>query len=336
MSFTITNAQTGSSFEAKSDESILDAALKANLVFPYGCRSGVCGACKCKILQGEIEYGTHEDFALSDEEKENGLGLICCAKATTDVVIDCKEISAEKQVKIKMLPCRVGQMQTLSDDVMQMFLQLPKTQSFDFINGQYIDIILKDGQRRSFSIANSAAQAKFEGLELHVRLIPDGQFTPRIFSSMRERDLLRFEGPFGTYILQSDASSPIIMIATGTGFAPIKALVQQCLSENPEQSIHLFWGGRLAKDLYMHELANQWQQDYPNFTYTPVLSRDDNWQGAKGHVQDAVLAKYTDLSGFDVYASGSPAMIDSVRDQLGQHGMQSDRFYFDSFEFAKS
>lgn len=334
MSFTITNQQTGSSFKAEGDDTILDAALKSNLVFPYGCRSGVCGACKCQIISGEIEYGPHEDFALTEEEANEGMALICCAKAVSDVVLDSREISAEKRVTIKMLPCRVSTINTLCDDVKQVFLQLPKTQNFEFINGQYIDIILKDGQRRSFSVANSASEAQLEGLELHVRLIPDGYFTPRIFNSMKARDVLRFEGPFGTYIWQSTADTPILMIATGTGFAPIKALIQQSLAENPEQQIHLFWGGRLIKDLYMLELVQQWEQDYPNFKFTPVLSQQQDWDGAKGYVQDAVLATYDNIAPFDVYASGSPVMIHSLRESLGQNGMKNDHFFFDSFEFS--
>jgi len=336
MSFTVTNQRNGGSFSANQGESILDAALRDNRIFPYGCRSGVCGACKCSLLSGSVDYGEYEDFALSDEEKAAGKMLICQATPLEDVTIDVDEVMAGQNIQIKMLPCRVGKLERLADDVVRLYLTLPKTQEFNYIAGQYIDIVMKDGQRRSFSIANQPAMSRQDGLELHIRHVPDGHFTPRVFDSMKERDLLRLEGPFGTYFLQSKPDQPIIMIAGGTGFSPIKGLIEHAMADDPEYNIHLFWGARDEQDLYLDDLAKHWQEKYANFKYTPVLSdsSSDNWTGAQGFVHEIVVASYESFTDFDVYASGPPIMIDAVRDSLSGKGMEISRFNFDSFDFA--
>ena len=336
MAFTVTNQHNDSAFVANDGETILDAALRDNRIFPYGCRNGVCGACKCDLLSGQVDYGEYEDFALTDTEKETGKMLICQATPLSDIVFSADEIKTGASVQIKMLPCRVKRIERLAEDVIQLFLALPKNQEFNFIAGQYIDIVLRDGQRRSFSIGNLPENAKEDGLELHIRLVPDGHFTPRVFSSMKEKDLLRFEGPFGTYFLQSEPHTPIIMIAGGTGFAPIKGLIEQSMIENPEQPIHLFWGARDQQDLYLNELVNQWQANNPNFTYTPVLSecKTENWSGETGWVHEVVSASYNHFNDHDIYASGPPIMVDSVREALSQKGMRLERFFFDSFDFA--
>lgn len=336
MSFSVTNQRNKTCFTTNAGETILDAALRDGRVYPYGCRSGVCGVCKSDLISGEVDYGEHEDFALSDEEKAQGKVLLCQAIPLQDVVIDVEEIITGANIQIKMLPCRVGRIERAAKDVIQLFLTLPKTQAFNFIAGQYIDIVLKDGQRRSFSIANLPQQALQQGLELHIRHVADGHFTARVFDSMKERDLLRFEGPFGTYFLQSEADKPIIMIAGGTGFAPIKGLFQQAVAQNPNHDIHLFWGARDRQDLYMDDLIKQWVKTYPNLKYTPVLSDNTNdWQGDSGFVHEIVSKTYANFAKYDVYASGPPIMIDAVRDRLLEKGMNPERFFFDSFEFAK-
>ena len=336
MSFSVTNQRNDSNFTTKPDETILDAALRDNRIYPYGCRSGVCGACKSTLVAGTVDYGEYEDFVLSDEEIAQGKLLLCQATPLEDVVIDVDEIMSGQSIQIKMLPCRVARIEKLAHDVMQVFLTLPKSQHFNFIPGQYIDIMLKDGQRRSFSIANLPQDLDEEGLELHIRHVPDGHFTPKVFNAMRERDLLRFEGPFGTYFLQSDSETPIILVAGGTGFSPIKGLAEQALSTNPAQQIHLFWGARDEQDLYMNELTEKWAREHENFTYTPVLSESTsgNWAGASGWVHETVVASYDDFAGVDVYASGPPVMVDAVRDAMSTMGMQNDRFFFDSFTYA--
>lgn len=336
----VTNRRNQSRFTANPGEAILDAALRDNRIFPYGCRSGVCGACKSTLVDGRVDYGEYEESTLTDAEIRQGKLLLCQAVPLEDVVIDVDEITPGRNtgqnIQIKKLPCRVAKLEKLANDVMRVFLQLPKSQQFNFIPGQYIDILMKDGQRRSFSIANLPQQAGEEGLELHIRHVPGGHFTPKVFNALRERDLLRFEGPFGTYFLQSEAHRPIVMIAGGTGFSPVKGLVQQALGDNPAQQIHLFWGARDEQDLYLNDLAQTWARAHENFTYTPVLSESTSadWRGAGGWVHEAVLAGYDDFSGMDVYASGPPVMIDAVRDGLGAKGMRAERFFFDSFTYA--
>lgn len=339
MSQTITNQRNDSQFQANPGETILDAALRDNRIYPYGCRSGVCGACKCNLVSGKVDYGDYEDFALPEDEKEQGKVLLCQAIALEDVVIDVEEIRTGENIQIKMLPCRVGKIERKAEDVVRILLTLPKTQEFNYIAGQYIDIILKDGQRRSFSIANLPANAADEGIELHIRHVPDGHFTPRVFDSMKERDLLRFEGPFGTYFLQTEPEKPIIMIAGGTGFSPVKGLIEQAMAQCPDFDIHLFWGARDVQDLYMNDLVESWLKTYPGLKYTPVLSDYSNnngstWQGETGFVHEAVCRAYEDVSQYDVYASGPPIMVDSVRDSLKEKQLNLERFYFDSFDFA--
>lgn len=337
MPFTVTNRRNDSRFTTDPGETILDAAMRDNRIFPYGCRSGVCGACKSTLVSGRVDYGAHEDAALTAAEIAQGKVLLCQAIPLEDVVIAVDEIATGHGVQIKMLPCRVVRLEKLASDVMRVFLRLPTSQEFNFIPGQYIDILMKDGQRRSFSIANLPQQSGEDGLELHIRHVPGGNFTPKVFTAMRERDLLRLEGPFGTYFLQSEPHQRMIMVAGGTGFAPIKALVQQTLENNPAQFIHLFWGARDAQDLYLHDLAGEWARDYANFVYTPVLSEPDGthgWQGATGWVHECVLASYAEFADFDVYASGPPVMIDAVRDGLSAKGMNPERFFFDSFTYA--
>ncbi len=336
MPFSVTNKRNNTTFVVNDKETILEAALRNNRIYPYGCRSGVCGACKCSLVSGTVDYGNYEDFALPDEEKEQGKVLICQAKPLEDVLLDAEEIVADASIQIKVLPCRVRQIDRLAKDVIRLFLVLPKNREFNFIAGQYIDILLKDGQRRSFSLANLPQHAKEHGLELHIRNVVDGHFTPRVFDSMKERDLLRFEGPFGSYVLQSEADTPIIMIAGGTGFSPIKGLIENAMERNPDQNIHLFWGARDEQDLYLDDLVRQWLDSRPSLKYTPVLSESTSasWQGEKGFVHEAVCRAYERFGQFDVYASGPPVMIDCVRNSLQERGMDTKRFYFDSFEFA--
>ena len=336
MAFKVTNQRNDSSFETNPDETILDAALRDNRIYPYGCRSGVCGACKSTLVSGTVNYGDYEDFALPEEEREQGKLLICQAIPLEDVVIDVEEVMTGTSIQIKMLPCRVGKLEHLAADVVRIYLALPKTQDFNFIAGQYIDIVLKDGQRRSFSIANLPGEVADQGIEIHVRRVDDGHFTPRVFDAMKERDLLRFEGPFGTYFLQSEPQTPLLMIAGGTGFSPIKGLIQSALEQNPEQSIHLFWGARDEQDLYLNELAQSWAEEYAGVQYTPVLSDtvSDSWEGETGFVHEAVCRAYPSVEGFDIYASGPPIMVDSVRDSLKTRGLNPERFFFDSFDFA--
>ncbi|MDR3087720.1 MAG: CDP-6-deoxy-delta-3,4-glucoseen reductase [Azoarcus sp.] len=335
MSYQIQLQPGGQTFTATSDRSVLDAALDAGLALPHGCRTGVCGACKARIIRGEADLGAYAEHALSVAEREAGHALLCCARARSDLVIEAK-LEQEAGSQPKKLPCRVKQLERLAEDVMRVELQLPATESFSFRAGQYIDILLDDGLRRSFSIANPPSK---EGcFELHIRLIPGGHFTPHVFGDMKPRDILRIEGPFGSFWLREGSDKPIVMIGGGTGFAPLKGLVEHAIHIGLNRPIALYWGARAPGGLYLHEMAQSWQSVLPGFRYIPVISAPhpgDGWTGRRGLVHEAVLADFADLSGHEVYACGAPPMIEAARDSfMRSRGLPADAFYADAFTFA--
>ena len=335
MSYTVTNRTSGQHFTVDDDESILDAALRQGRVMPYSCRSGTCGTCKSTLVSGLVDYGTYETQAMTEEEKNNGYVLICQAKPLEDIVIDAREVAAAANITIKTLPCRVLRMEKLAHDVMCLHLKLPQGQDLTYLAGQYIDIILRNGKRRSFSLATRAQSD--QDLQIHVRHVPNGQFTGHVFSNMKEKDLLRMQGPLGTFFLRQESERPIILMAGGTGFAPIKSILEQAFNDGVERPIHLFWGVRAARDLYLHELADKWAHEHTKLTYTPVLSEpsdEENWSGETGWVHDSVVAHHPDLSNFEIYASGPPPMIEAGKTAFAAHGLDSENLYYDSFEFA--
>lgn len=335
MVFQVKLQKSGKEFSVGESETVLDAALKNGLVIPYSCRSGTCGSCKCRIVSGRVDYGEYQGGLLTEAEQAAGMALLCQARPASDLVVDAREVPVSQEIEIKMLPCRVSQLEKLNHDVMLMSLKLPQNKEFAYLAGQYIDILLRDGRRRSFSLA--APPSPGNDLELHVRLVPGGYFTGQVFNSMKERDLLRLQGPLGTFFLREDSGNPVILVAGGTGFAPIKAIVEHAIEKGNERPMHLFWGVRSQGDLYMDELARRWSEQHPWLKYTPVLSEDDGasgWAGATGWVHEAVVERYPDLAAFEVYMSGPPPMIDAGSAAFLQHGLPEERLYFDSFEFA--
>ena len=334
MVYKITNTKSGSSFESNDDETVLDAGLRQSIVFPYSCRGGTCGTCKAKLINGEIIYNT-DTAALSDAEKESGTILLCQAKPQSDITIDATELAASANIEIKILPCRVSEMDKRAHDVMVIKLKLPASQQLDYLAGQYIDILLRDGRRRSFSMASRPEPG--QELELHIRHVPDGHFSSRVFDSMQVKDLLRFQGPFGTFFLREDSDRPVILMAGGTGLAPIKALLEQAFQTNSPRSFHLFWGVRQARDLYHHDELVKLAEQNENFAYTPVLSEPDDseqWSGETGFVHNTIINHYKDMTAYEVYACGPPIMIDSGRAAFTEAGMDADLLFYDSFEYA--
>jgi len=335
MSFKVTIRPSGHEFDVESSESILEGALRAGYVLPYNCRNGVCGTCKNRVLSGRVDYGGASPTTLTKEDKASGLALFCQAKALEDVEIEAEEIDAVHNIPIRILPCRVAAMEKLAHDVMGMKLTLPQGQRLQFLAGQYIDFLLKDGRRRSFSLAN--APHNDEVLELQIRHVPDGFFTTHVFEKMKQQDLLRFRGPLGTFFLREDLERPIIMVAGGTGLAPMKAILEHIFHIGMERPVRLYWGVRAKRDLYLLELLGEWNKKYVNFSFVPVLSEPaeaDQWQGRTGWVHEEVMADHNDLSGIDMYASGPPPMIKALKDVVFDHGMTPDRLFYDSFEFA--
>ena len=335
MTYKVTIQPSGNQFENEAEETILDAALRNGFAFSYGCRAGSCGACSGKVLSGEFHYEDDEDpLALSEHDKENSLCIFCQAIPDSDLVLEVKEISVAKDIVVKTLPSRVVKMEKLAHDVMRIYLKLPMIERMQFLAGQYLDILLKDGRRRSFSIANAPHDDEF--LELHIRNIDGGEFTSFVFDEMEEKALLRIEGPLGTFFLREESERPLIFVAGGTGFAPLKGILEHAFAENMQRPIHLYWGARNKEGLYLNELAESWAAEHDNFKYTPVLSEagDDAWSGRKGMVHEAVAEDYADLSEYQIYASGRPEMIDSGRDAFTAKGMDLNHYYYDAFTFT--
>lgn len=325
----------GQTFTANDDQTIIDAALDACVALPFGCRTGVCGACKGKVVSGEFDLAGHSEAVLSAAEREAGVTLLCCTRARSNLVLDVPK--AERNAnKPQKMPARVSCLERLSEDVMRVDLQLPASETFDFRAGQYIDIAIGGDEHRSFSIANPPERKGI--LELHIRLVPGGKFTHHVFSGMKTRDILRIKGPLGNFYLREDSGRPIILIGGGTGFAPLKGIIEHAIHTGLKRPITLYWGARNPAGFYMHELAQSWQSGLSGFRYIPVVSDtrpDDGWTGRRGMVHEAVLADYADLSQHEVYACGAPPMIDAARNAFTRaRGLPEDAFFSDAFSFA--
>ena len=336
MQFLISTDPEGLEFPASAHESVLEAALAAGLLLPYGCRDGACGACKARIMQGKIEQGEVAASALSHAEREAGYALLCKACARSDLVIKVRNSGRADDIAPQKMPCRVQEMRRVADDVMILTAKLPASHTFRFHPGQYIDVILSDGRRRSFSIANGPHIN--DQLELHIRRVPDGHFTGQVFNTIKARDILRIEGPLGSFFLREESDRPIILLAGGTGFAPIKSIVEHVIATGKHRQLMLYWGARTREGLYMHDLGCSWEKVLRGFRYVPVLSEataGDAWTGRRGLVHKVLMEDIQDLSGCDVYACGAPAMIDAARQELSAHcNLAPDSFFADAFTFA--
>jgi len=335
MSHQISVTPSGHNFTAEADETILEAALRQGLTMPYGCRDGACGACKGKVLSGTIDHGKSQSHALTDDEKAAGLTLYCCAKAESDLTLEIKQLGSASDIPVKTLPSRIEKMERLAPDVIDMHLRLPANERLQFLAGQYIDILLKDGKKRSFSLANAPHDDAL--LQLHIRHVPGGLFTDQVFSTMKVRDILRFNGPHGGFFLREESTRPMIMLAGGTGFAPIKALVEHAIAEKCQRPIYVYWGAKARIDLYMSALPEQWAAAHANIKYIPVLSEpaaDDLWTGRSGFVHQAVTADHPSLADFQVYACGSPGMIEATKRDFLAAGLPEEEFFADVFSFS--
>ena len=334
--FTATIKASGRSFSVNEDESVLTAALRQGVMLPYSCKNGTCASCKGQLLEGDIHYPFHPPMGLDEGEAEARMALFCQAAPKSDLEISVREIAAVKDIPVRMMPARVIYKDLLSPSVIRLYLRLPKSQRLQFLAGQYIDILLPDGKRRSFSIASAPHEQ--EALELHIRHVDGGGFTGFVFDELQEKGILRLEGPLGTFFVRNDQPDrPMIMMGGGTGFAPLKSMIEYLLHRKHHRPIHLYWGAANLAELYLHELASGWAAEYSHITYTPVLSEPedrDSWSGKTGFVHQAVLENYPNLSGHDVYMSGPPIMIDVARHAFMDAGVAERRLYYDSFEFA--
>ncbi|WP_126457090.1 CDP-6-deoxy-delta-3,4-glucoseen reductase [Sulfuriflexus mobilis] len=336
MNYKIQIEPGGASFTANADESILEAALRQQVGLSYSCRDGLCGVCKAHILEGEVTYPGERPEALTVAEQAEGMALLCQAHAGSDCRIEAHVAEAIAGIPIRKLPCRVITNEQLAHDVIRLDLKLPEGTDFKFLAGQYIDFLLQNGHRRSFSIANAPHDA--EHLELHVRHAKGGEFTDFVFEHLKTKALLRMEGPLGSFYLREDTDRPIIFMAGGTGFAPIKGIIEHALHEGINRPMHLYWGARSKRDLYMNALPEKWAEEHAHITYVPVLSdplKKDNWQGRTGFVHDAIMTDFDDLSGFDIYAGGPPQMVHGGFEAFAKKGLTEEHYFSDSFEYAR-
>lgn len=325
---------SGNTFDVAEGERILNAALAAGYQLPYSCRRGTCATCRCRIITGEVDYGEYVEAMLPPEMKAEGYALLCQATALSDLTVEAKQLKLEAQ-QPRVVPCRIKEIWRPTSDIAVINLRLPQNEEFRHVAGQYVDIILKDGKRRSYSIANLPSVHGVIDIELHVRHSPGGAFTDYVFSGMKERELLRFEGPLGTLFFRGDSDRPIVFLASGTGFAPIKAILEYAFSEDVERPMTLYWGGRRPADIYMRELVEGWTKEHPQFEFVPVVSDalpGDGWNGRVGFVHRAVMEDFPDLSAHQVYACGNPNMVIAARDEFVRlNGLPQDEFFADPF-----
>ncbi|MDE2047304.1 MAG: CDP-6-deoxy-delta-3,4-glucoseen reductase [Betaproteobacteria bacterium] len=333
MSFTVLVQPSGRQFTVEDGQTILQAAIVAGVGLPYSCKDGACSTCKCKRVSGIIELGPHQTKALSQQDWDAGYTLTCVGYAKSDLVIENKHVSAEGTYPVQKMPCRVASLTHAAPDVAIVTLQLPANIKLQYHAGQYVEFILRDSARRSYSMANAPGSS--EQLELHIRHMPGGKFTDHVFGAMKEKEILRMEGPFGSFWLREDSDKPIVLLASGTGFAPIKAMLEHAQARGNTRPMTLYWGGRCPHDLYMHDWCEARAAALPWLRYVPVVSDalpEDAWAGRTGFVHRAVMSDLPDLSGYQVYACGAPIVVDSARrDFTAQCGLPEDEFYADSF-----
>lgn len=336
MSFTITLQPAARRFSVDRDEPLLAAAIRQGVGLPYGCRDGACGSCKSRLLEGRVIHGAHQLKALSAAEEDAGYILTCCATPQTDCVVEARNVPGAGDHPVLKLPSRVLSLARPTADVAVLRLQLPANQNLQYRAGQYVEFILRDGARRSYSMANAPHNlGSPPAIELHVRHMPGGIFTDHVFTAMKERDILRMEGPFGSFFLREESVKPMVLLASGTGFAPLKAIVEQMQFKAIVRPAVLYWGCRRRADLYQHDWCERMAAEMPNLRYVPVLSEpdaDDAWQGRTGFVHHAVMADCPDLTGHQVYACGAPVMVESAqRDFISRCNLPAEEFYADAF-----
>ncbi len=334
MSFRIRIEPTGQCFSSEPGETVVAAAQREGIGLPYSCQNGSCGTCIGSLVSGAVTYPSGRPPALNDPTDFINPVALCQAVPSTDLVLRVREAAASEGIEVKRLPARAQQLERLSHDVMRVHLKLPSHEPFNFLAGQYIEFVLKDGRRRAFSIANAPHDAAV--IELHIRHIDGGSFTGHVFDQMRAKEILRIEGPLGSFYLREDSPRPVLLIGGGTGFAPLKGILEHAFHENVRHLLHLFWGAQRLDDLYLDRLPSAWAREHDNFAYTPVLMEPPpGWTGETGPVTDAVVRTCPDLSGYDIYISGPPAMIKAATPLFAERGADLSHVYSDAFEFAK-
>ena len=326
---------TDQRFEVEDGETVLEAARRAGLALPYSCLGGICGSCKATVVSGEWSYPLQPPTALNAAERASHQVLLCQAVPRSDLVLVARQVPSAADVPRRVLPLKLRTLDRLAPDVARLDLVPPRGLNWRWLAGQYLDVLLSDGRRRAFSIANAPEQS--DHVELHIRHIEGGGFTHRVFHELEPGAVLRVEGPLGTFVPREDSERAMLFVAGGTGFAPIKALIEHFLHLGTARPMHFYWGARAERDLYLPELPGQWAARHPAFYYTSVLSDPGEGEAERhrtGPVHLAVLEDFPDMSEFDVYMSGPPAMIEAARRAFADARLPEERLYYDSFEYA--
>ncbi len=337
MAFEVTLQPSGHVFTSTPDTPVLTAGLQAGFQLPYSCRSGICGTCKGRVLSGTVDHGNASESYLTLEERQAGITMLCQARARSDLVVEVRELQGLAGIQTRVVPCRVIAIERAAEDVTVLRVRIPMNEHMRFLAGQYVDLLLANGERRSYSIACPPHPQGVTELEFHIRHIPGGLFTDHVFGGMKPRELLKFEGPLGTCFVREESRKPIVFLASGTGFAPIKAMLLDAFarSMNASRELRLYWGGRTRPDLYMMDTVRQWAETHGHFTFVPVLSAPTpacGWSGRTGNVHEAVLQDFGDLSGHQVYACGAPVMVDAARQSfVRERGLPDSEFFADEF-----
>jgi CDP-4-dehydro-6-deoxyglucose reductase, E3 len=339
------------SFSVEPQQSLLDAALNASLNLPHSCKGGNCGSCRARLLEGQIHYPNGPPLGISAAEVADGLILLCQARALTDLCLETFDMQRADEAVVKRLPCRIERAVPLSHDVMQLYLRLPAAEDFHFEPGQYVDIMLPGGRRRSFSIASPPHDSR--PLELHVRRVAGGEFTEKLFHEETKNSLLSIEGPLGQFVYR-ESHSPMLLIGGGTGLAPLMSILRHVLEKGMDRDLWLYWGVRSENDLYAHQALQEFAARFapnssaqqaadtgqaprhaPRFRYTPVLSEaSPEWRGRTGWVHEAPRVDIEHFEPYEVYAAGPPVMISAVRREFEARGVAPTRIFFDSFDYA--
>jgi CDP-4-dehydro-6-deoxyglucose reductase len=331
MSFKVQIDPSGHEFSVEADETLLEAALRQGINLPYGCRNGFCGDCRSALLEGQVHYAEELLPALVGQDET--VCLTCKAQPRSDLRLGVHEIEQAQDLRPRVLPAKVDRIERLNEDVIRLYLKLPEGERLQYLAGQYLNFILPDGSKRAFSIANAPHDDEF--IELHIRHVAGGAFTDKLFSDMQEKTILRIEAPLGSYFLRETSARPIIFMGGGTGFAPLKGIIEHAFKIGVDRPMHLYWGVRSRSDLYLPQLPESWAESNGNFRYTPVLSEpDDDWRGQTGWVHEAVIADYPDLSDYEVYMSGPPPMIKAGKEAFLAHGLPGEELFSDSFEYG--
>jgi len=325
---------SGHAFDTTDDQYVLADGLAAGCNLPYSCRVGMCRSCRATLISGDVEMSDYLPHVLTPEMRAQNQILLCRSKARSDLIVEVQELTLQA-IKPKVVPCRVRRIERPAPDIAIIELRLPQNENMRFAAGQYVDVLLPGGQRRAYSIANAPKTEGVIDLQLHVRHSPGGLFTDHVFANMKERDLLKFKAPLGTFYLREDSDRPIVLLASGTGLAPIKSIIEYAVARKIARPMALYWGCRSRADLYLHDLAEGWARDIAGFRYEPVLSDAtpaDSWRGRTGLVHRAVMEDIPDLSGHEVYASGNPAMVDAARAEFVQNNaLPETAFFADAF-----